>query len=139
MGAAVLKDVAIKRGLDIVVDSAATAGYHIGEKPDERAIATCRKFKIPMKHLARKVTQGDFDKFTHILAADESNLRDLKKVKPGDSTAEIRLWGSYLDDVPISDPYYGGIEGFEACLQQCLKLSDAFLDKVAPANSHQHA
>ena len=36
MGAAVLKDVATKRGLDIVVDSAGTAGYHVGEEPDER-------------------------------------------------------------------------------------------------------
>jgi len=135
IGAAVLKDVAIKRGLDILVDSAGTAGYHVGEEPDERATATCKKFKIPIKDSARKVTGGDFKKFTYILAADESNLRHLKRMKPSDSTAEILLWGSYLDNAPIPDPYYGGIEGFEACLQQCLRLSEAFLDKVAPAGS----
>jgi len=36
MGEAVLADTATKRGLNIEVDSAGTAGYHIGEEPDER-------------------------------------------------------------------------------------------------------
>jgi len=36
MGEAVLLDVATKRGIDIKVDSAGTAGYHVGDEPDER-------------------------------------------------------------------------------------------------------
>jgi len=36
MGEAVLKDLAKKRGLDITVDSAGTAGYHVGDEPDDR-------------------------------------------------------------------------------------------------------
>lgn len=55
------------------------------------------------------VTKEDFKKFTHILAADDSNLRDLKRKMPDDSTAEVVLWGSYLDNAPIPDPYYDGI------------------------------
>jgi hypothetical protein len=39
MGEAVLRHTAKERGLDIKVDSAGTAGYHIGEDPDERYIA----------------------------------------------------------------------------------------------------
>lgn len=38
MGEAVLADVAKKRGLSIEVDSAGTAGYHVGEEPDERCV-----------------------------------------------------------------------------------------------------
>lgn len=38
MGEAVLRDVAKKRGLDIVVDSCGTASYHVGESPDERCV-----------------------------------------------------------------------------------------------------
>ena len=38
MGEAVLKDIAKKRGLDIVVDSCGTASYHVGESPDERYV-----------------------------------------------------------------------------------------------------
>ena len=36
MGEAVLQHIAKERGLDIKVDSAGTAGYHVGEEPDER-------------------------------------------------------------------------------------------------------
>jgi hypothetical protein len=38
MGEAVLKDIANKRGLDIVADSCGTAGYHVGESPDDRYV-----------------------------------------------------------------------------------------------------
>ena len=36
MGEAILQHVAKQRGLDIFVDSAGTAGYHVGEDPDSR-------------------------------------------------------------------------------------------------------
>ena len=36
MGEAVLKHVAKERGVDIHVESAGTAGYHVGEEPDDR-------------------------------------------------------------------------------------------------------
>lgn len=57
--------------------------------------------------------EEDFYSFTHILAADTSNLNDLLRKKPDDATAEVKLWGSYLDDnKSIPDPYYGGIVSF---------------------------
>ena len=36
MGESVLKHVAKERGIDMEVDSAGTAAYHVGEDPDER-------------------------------------------------------------------------------------------------------
>lgn len=36
MGESVLRDVALKRGVSIVVDSCGTAAYHAGEDPDGR-------------------------------------------------------------------------------------------------------
>ena len=64
--------------------------------------------KVPIHHHARQVTKEDFRLFTHILAADEANLRNLNRLKPRDATAEVRLWGSYADGRAIEDPYYGG-------------------------------
>jgi low molecular weight phosphotyrosine protein phosphatase len=55
------------------------------------------------------VKVADFSEFQYILAADESNLRNLMAKKPREGTATVRLWGSYLDNKPISDPYYGDI------------------------------
>ncbi|KAI3622833.1 phosphotyrosine protein phosphatase [Moniliophthora roreri] len=130
MGEAVLRDVAKKRGLDIEVDSCGTGAYHVGEDPDERTVATCKKHGVPISHQARKISNSDFTNFTHILAADGSNLRDLERHKPQDTTAEVKLWGSYLNNEPIGDPYYGGINGFERVYQQCVAFSNAFLDEV---------
>lgn len=67
--------------------------------------------KVPIDHAARQVTSADFRNFTHILASDESNLRALERTRPrsSDVTAEVRLWGSCLDNKAIPDPYYGGI------------------------------
>jgi len=115
----------------MVVDSAGTAGYHVGEEPDERTVQTCEKHNVPISCEARQVSAEDFSRFTHILASDESNLNVLNRMKPKDATAEVRLFGSYVDNKPIVDPYYGGISGFERCYQQCLKYSNAFLDEVA--------
>jgi low molecular weight phosphotyrosine protein phosphatase len=36
MGEAVLQHVASERGVDLTVDSAGTAAYHVGEEPDDR-------------------------------------------------------------------------------------------------------
>ncbi|KAF7310786.1 Phosphotyrosine protein phosphatase [Mycena chlorophos] len=130
MGEAVLRFMAKERGIAIEVDSCGTAGYHNGEDPDDRTIATCEKHSIPISHSSRKLKNSDFVQFTHILASDESNLRDIKRVAPSNGTAEIRLWGSYLDGKAIPDPWYGGMSGFEQVYQQCTALSRAFLDQL---------
>ncbi|GLB36008.1 putative low molecular weight phosphatase family protein [Lyophyllum shimeji] len=130
MGEAILKDIAKKRGLDIFVDSCGTGGYHIGEDPDERTVAICKKHNVPISCKARQIDTADFTNFTHILAADESNLRDLMRKRPPNATADIRLWGSYLDNKPIPDPYYDSLNGFEKVFQQCTRLSCVFLDSV---------
>lgn len=105
-------------------------------------------------HRARLIDSSDFTRFTHILAADGSNLRGLERIKPEGCTADVRLWGSYLDNKPIADPYYDSDKvrifstpeilmfivavlyifqddpEFEVCYQQCVKLSNAFLDHL---------
>jgi low molecular weight phosphotyrosine protein phosphatase len=53
------------------------------------------------------VAKSDFTQFTHILASDENNFKNLISIKPENATAEVRLWGSYLDGKSIPDPYYG--------------------------------
>ena len=66
------------------------------------------KHKIPIDHRARRIRATDFTSFTHILASDSANVKELKQLRPEGTTAEIALWGSYDDNKPISDPYYGG-------------------------------
>lgn len=32
-----------------------TAGYHVGEEPDERSVETCRKHGVPINSLCRQL------------------------------------------------------------------------------------
>ncbi|PRP79500.1 Low molecular weight phosphotyrosine protein phosphatase-like [Planoprotostelium fungivorum] len=92
------------------IDSAGTAGYHIGSSPDSRSSATCQKHypNLKVTHRARQVAREDFHKFDFLLCMDESNLSDLKSIRPKDATTDLRLFGSFdpLNDRIIEDPYY---------------------------------
>lgn len=76
-------------------------------KISTRTVEVCKKHDIMVNCLARQVSTSDFIDFTHILAADQQNLENLLRIRPDNATAVVRLWGSYLDNKPIPDPYYG--------------------------------
>ena len=85
--------------------------------------------KVPIDSLARQVKTSDFIHFTHILAADESNLRNLNGIKPSNATADVRLWGSYLDNKPIPDPYYGGMVSAQRTFSE-MKIKNHLVHRV---------
>lgn len=104
------------------VDSAGTAGYHVGEAPDSRAQAAARARGVDISHLrARPVQRSDFHEFDHILAMDRANLATLNSRQPRPARARIGLLMEYAPkgyDLEIADPYAGGPEGFERILDQ---------------------
>ena len=68
---AVLRAVASREApeLDIEIDSAGTAGYHVGESPDPRSQAAARRRGYDMSGLrARILTPEDFERFDFILS-----------------------------------------------------------------------
>ena len=109
-------------GLDdrIEVDSAGTADYHVDSPPDRRAVAHGEKRGLKMQHLrGRQVERADFDRFDHILAMDEDNLMNLKRLRPAGSRAKVALLMSFAPQAgarEVPDPYYGGADGFERVL-----------------------
>jgi len=109
-------------GLEIIVDSAATGDWHIGEPPDRRAQATARRHGIDITgYRGRQVEPADFRRFTHIFALDHANLANLRRLAPADGTARLGLLLDIvkgLEGQPVADPYYGGGEGFEITWQQ---------------------
>ncbi len=107
---------AAKVGLKAITDSAGTAGYHIGEPPDPRAIHTAALFGIDISDFrGRQAVSADFARFTHIMALDHSNLANLARIAPTGHSAQLSL---LLDLVPgregqaVADPYYGDEAGF---------------------------
>jgi protein-tyrosine phosphatase len=106
--------------LELEIDSAGTADYHIGAPPDERSQRAALKRGIDIGSLrARQVTEGDFEHFDLILAMDQQNLRALQAMKPRRARTSPKLFLDYapqlhLRDVP--DPYYGDAAAFEEVL-----------------------
>jgi protein-tyrosine phosphatase len=113
---AVLREIAAREApeLGIEVDSAGTAGYHIGEPPDERSQEAARRRGYDMTPLrARIVEPDDFERFDLILAMDRGHLSALQRMAPDGHRAHIRL---FMPERDVPDPYYGGPEGFEEVL-----------------------
>jgi protein-tyrosine phosphatase len=106
-----------RRGATLEVDSAGTGGWHQGEPPDRRAIAVARKHGIDISaYRARKVTQADFTRFSHIVALDTDNLETLHALRPPGATAALSLLLDHVpgrEGKPVADPWYGDAAGFE--------------------------
>ena len=106
--------------LELEVDSAGTAGYHVGEPPDPRTrqAAVRRGYDLaPLR--ARIVEPGDFERFDLILAMDRENLRVLRHRAPSSAHERVRLFLEFAPEAGIADvpdPYYGGPNGFEEVL-----------------------
>ena len=113
---AAFRDAAAKAGLEVEVDSAGTADYHVGESPDPRSVAEARQHGIDISgYRGRQLSAEDFHEFDYILGMDNSNMANIAQADPGDGKANVAM---LLDIVPgqegreVGDPYYGGAEGF---------------------------
>jgi protein-tyrosine phosphatase len=121
--------------LDLEVDSAGTADYHVGEPPDRRSIAAARRHGYEISHLrGRQVTRADFTEFDHVLAMDRSNLAALERLRPAQSRARVGMFleraaVADLDEVP--DPYHGGVEDFERVIELSENGARAWLHALA--------
>lgn len=106
--------------LALSVDSAGTAGYHVGEAPDRRMREAAARRGYDLSSLrARVVAPRDFETFDLILAMDRQNLRTLQRRAPASARARVRLFLEYAAEVgseEVPDPYYGGDNGFEHVL-----------------------
>lgn len=114
---AAFRQAAEKAGLDVVVDSAGTGGWHVGEAPDPRAQGAAKRHGTDITHLkARQLKPADFLLFTHIIAMDSSNLADIQRMKPARSDTELHLLLDFAEGrtgQSVADPYYSGDAAFD--------------------------
>jgi protein-tyrosine phosphatase len=129
---AVLRDIAAREAPQLItaVDSAGTAGYHIGAPPDPRSVAIARERGYDLAPLrARQVSRRDFGEFDLMLAMDRSNLAALQAIAPAAGRARLALFLHHAramgDEVP--DPYYGDRSDFERVLDLVEQGSRALL------------
>ena len=120
---------------DVRVDSAGTAGYHVGELPDKRSIAVAKKYGIDLTNQrARKFTVKDFDAFDLIYAMDESNYQNiLSLARNSDDEQKVQLILNEIDansNIDVPDPYYGGNDGFENVYQMLDEACEIIASKM---------
>ena len=118
----------------ILVDSAGTHAYHVGEPPDPRSQQTALRHGIDLSgQRARRVAGPDFDKFDYILAMDRDNYHNLVNSAPADHQHKIRLFLEFApqrSEKEVPDPYYGGPEGFDRVYEMVEAAANGLLAEI---------
>ncbi|MGQ0547930.1 MAG: low molecular weight protein-tyrosine-phosphatase [Betaproteobacteria bacterium] len=124
----VLKEMALRDGVPLEVQSRGTHDCHVGEPPDERAQHHAKRRGYDLSgQRARHVSREDFERFDLIVAMDRGHLRVLRQIAPPHLHPKIR---TFLAGGDVPDPYYGGPEGFEAVLDLVEEACRGLLDEI---------
>ena len=113
----------------IMVDSAGTGAWHIGDPPYAPAIeaAAGRGYDLsPLR--ARQFTARDFAAFDLILAMDRHNLNDIEALRPAGNTTRASLFLDFAPDCEadeVPDPYY--TRDFEGALDLVEQAANGLL------------
>jgi protein-tyrosine phosphatase len=106
----------------VVVDSAGTAGWHVGKGADERALATlAARGYDGSGHVARHFDVGWFAERDLVIALDNKNVQSLKWMAPAAHQHKIVRLRSFDPasqggDLDVPDPYYDGPDGFDRAI-----------------------
>ncbi|MEO2053227.1 MAG: low molecular weight protein-tyrosine-phosphatase [Allomuricauda sp.] len=118
----------------VFVDSAGTAGYHVGNPPDHRSVAVARQNGLDISNQrCRKFSSIDFLEFDHIYVMDKSNFSNVMQLaNTEDDRAKVKLLLEEIDfDISeVPDPYYGGGDGFEKVYQMIDRACEAIAKKL---------
>lgn len=134
MAEAVFRDLVRREGLQdkIVVDSAGTGSWHVGEPPHRGTLRILKNKGISTDGMkARQIVPEDGEKFHYILAMDRQNLRDLKKVIQAKEGVSVQLFLDLVQDVSfqdVPDPYFTG--NFDEVYDLVIRGCRALLEKI---------
>ncbi|MFJ1808992.1 MULTISPECIES: low molecular weight protein-tyrosine-phosphatase [unclassified Streptomyces] len=140
-------------GLDGLIDvgSAGTGDWHEGENADPRALSVLEEHGYTLAHTARRFEPSWFARLDLVIALDSGHLEALRLLAPTEEdAAKVRLLRSYArpspdhpstrspfapagpadEDLDVPDPYYGGRNGFEECLEMVEEASTGLLAAV---------
>lgn len=123
----------------ILIDSAGTHDYHIGDPPDTRAQRAAKQRGYDMSALrGRQVGLLDFTRFDYVLAMDCDNLAILHRLCPQPQRERLGLFLEYAsrhEEREVPDPYYGGTDGFERVLDMVEDAAEGLLEFIRKKHS----
>lgn len=108
----IARSYANKNGLELLVDSAGTGDWHVGENPCPNSVKVAKNNGVDISSLvSRQVQKKDFEIYDLVVALDDNNLRDLNALG-AKNLVKLGDYGYEGEDVP--DPYFfNGFEGFD--------------------------
>ena len=99
-----------EKNLNLVIESAGTGHWHIGEKPCDNSIKVALLNGVDIsKQKAQQVKKSDFKNFDLIVGLDDSNISNLKNLG---CVNPLKLGDFGFNGEEVPDPYFfDGSEG----------------------------
>ena len=122
-----------KHNSGLIIDSAGTSHYHVGEEPNKQTIDNAKKHGIDLSCLrARQFKVTDFDQFDKIYTMDKSNHRDVLALAKNDRQKnKVNLFleaaNSNSKNLEVPDPYNGTEKDFEDVFQLVYKACEELI------------
>lgn len=123
-----------KAGLDWTVDSAGTAGYHVGEAPHKLSQKVAKLNGIDIsKQQCRQFTPNDILVFDKIYVMDNDNYNEVKRISGKNWQAEkvdLLLNASHpSENRNVPDPWYGGEDGYHEVFDMITSACNAIIQQ----------
>lgn len=134
MAEAVLRHLLREKNLidKIDVDSAGTGHWHVGSPPHHGTKNKLDEHKISYEGIkGRQIHIDDFDNYDYIIAMDDNNISDLRKLNPD---AKVYKLTDFVDNDHdhVPDPYFTG--DFNLTYELVLTGCENLIDKIILEN-----
>jgi len=121
-------------GLDWKIDSAGTAGYHVGEPPHHLSQKVARINGVDIsKQCCRQFIKEDMIEFDRIYVMDSDNYNDVRRISKelwNPAKTDLLLNELYpQQNINVPDPWYGTEDGFHKVYDMIDKACDAIIKK----------
>lgn len=101
----------------VLVESAGTGDYHVGDLPDPRSISIGKKNGLDITdQCGRQFQPEDFERYDHIYVMDHMNYADVVALAENEEQKKkVKMILNEVfpgENVDVPDPYQGGEQGF---------------------------
>ncbi len=106
----------LNREDDFLAESCGTANYHVGDPPDPRTIRNAQKNGVSIQHVGRQLSIHDLKVFDLILAMDEQNFQNIRRLDVINTYShKIKMMREFDPEGRgnVPDPYYGSEKDFQ--------------------------